>query len=335
MKEDFNTKTNNVLLRSRYIYLDWNVFKYMKEPRIDKGELDEQFKSLVFKLKKKYKFPFSHAHIKDRANHYSIEHYEKVKEDFEFAETITDSICVGIFEDEPVLCMESMQKCFDKYISDEKSNYINIVNSLPFSISVDMGKLDKDHPMYDFLKEKQGLLSSESMDGFLQDMFQHIFSDSNRYKKMRNYVERIDLKNNLEQAYSYSEAMYLNKLLFYMYPFIDSFQDNEETLKKKWPQIAERWFSLNLTSPLRKDQLLIQGYTLLDMHPLFKEKMKKGKNTLDNIIRDGNHCFYASNGQFFVSEDDYTRRKTAFLYATYNIKTKVVSESDFMNYFEV
>ena len=71
------------------------------------------------------------------------------------------------------------------------------------------------------------------------------------------------------------------------------------------------------------------------MHPLFKEKMKKGKNTLDNIIRDGNHCFYASNGQFFISEDEYTRRKTSFLYGTYNIKTKVVSESDFMNHFEV
>lgn len=307
----------------------------MKEPRIDKGELDEQFKNLIFKLKKKYKFPFSYAHIKDRANHYSIEHYEKVKKDFEFAETITDSICVGISEDEPVLCIESMQKCFDKYISDEKNNYVNIVNSFPFSISVDMGKLDKDHPMYDFLKEKQGLLSSENMDGFFQEMFQHIFSDTNRYKKMRNYIERMDLKSDLKQVYSHSEAMYLNKLLFHMYPFIASFQDNEEKLKKKWPQIASRWFSLNPISPLRKDKLLIQGYTLLDMHPLFKEKMKKGKNTLDNIIRDGNHCFYASNGQFFVSEDDYTRRKTAFLYEAYNIKTKVVSENDFMNYFEV
>lgn len=120
-----------------------------------------------------------------------------------------------------------------------------------------------------------------------------------------------------------------------MYPFIDSFQYDEEQLKKNWPHIAERWFSLNPASSLAKDQLLIQGYTLLDMHPLFKEKMKKGKNTLDNIIRDGNHCFYASNGKFFVSEDDYTRRKTSFLYGAYNIKTKVVSENDFINHFEV
>lgn len=335
LKGGVNLITNDVLLRSKYVYLDWNVFKYMKEPRVDKGELDKQFKNLILKLKKKYKFPFSYAHIKDRANRYSEEHYEKVKEDFKFAETITDSICVGIYEDEPVLCKESIQRCFDDYISEEKSNKIDIVNSFPFSFRVDMEKLDKKHPMYDFLNENQGLLSSVGMDEFLQEMFQYIFSDTNRYKKMRTYVERVDLKNDLNQAYSDSEVMYLNKLLFHLYPFMNSFQDDEVQLKKKWPEIAERWFSLNSLSSFGKYQLLIQGYTLLDMHPLFKEKMKKGKNTLDNIIRDGNHCFYASNAQFFVSEDDYTRRKTAFLYEAYDIKTKVVCENDFMNYFFV
>lgn len=327
--------TNDTLINSKYVYLDWNVFKYMKEPRAEKGELDEQFKTLIFNLKKKYKFPFSYAHIKDRANHYSEEHYEKVKEDFKFVETITDSICVGINNSKPVLGKESIKKCFDDYIAEGKNDTVNIENSFSFSFKIDMEKLDENHPMYDFFKENDGIMSNVGMDEFLKKMYECIFTDTNQYKKMRNYIEKMDLENNLHQLYSYNEVMYLNKLLFHLYPFIDSFQDDEEKLKQKWPQIAERWFSLNPGSSRDNDQLLIQGYTLLDMHPLFKEKMKKGKNTLDNIIRDGNHCFYASKGQFFVSEDEYTRRKASFLYEAYNIKTKVVCENDFMKYFEV
>ncbi len=115
---------------------------------------------------------------------------------------------------------------------------------------------------------------------------------------------------------------------------MDSFQDDIDTLAKKWPRIAEYWFSLN-NKDLSQDLLLIQGYTLLDMHPLFKEKLKKGKNTLDNIVRDGNHCFYAAKAQYFVSEDEYTRQKVAFLYKAYGIKTKVVNEEGFLNCFEI
>lgn len=321
------------LLQEKYVYLDWNVFKYMKEPR--DGELDNDFKNLVFKLKRKYKFPFSYAHIKDRANRYSEEYHEKVKEDFEFVGTITDSICIGLSEDEPVLCKESMQKCFDDYIAEKKFDSIENLAVFPFSLKIDMEKLDKEHPMYEFLMENQGELSCEGMDKFLQKMYQCIFTDINTYKKMRDFIKKFDLTKDLNQRYSCDEVQILNRLLFHIYPFINSFQYDEEELKKNWQHIAKRWFSLNNTLPLAKSLLMIQGYILLDMHPLFQEKMKKGKNTLDNIIRDGNHCFYASNGQFFVSEDDYTRRKTSFLYDAYNIGTKVVSEKEFMNYFEI
>jgi len=47
----------------------------------------------------------------------------------------------------------------------------------------------------------------------------------------------------------------------------------------------------NNDSNLGQDQLLIQGHLLLHMHPLFKEKLKKGKNILGNIIKDGNQFF--------------------------------------------
>lgn len=306
----------------------------MKEPRIDKVELDKQFKELVVKLKKKYKFPFSSAHIYDRANRYSEEYYDKVKEDFIFVETISDSVCVGTYNNEPALGIESIHKCFDEYISREKNDTINIENSFPYSFQVDMERIDKTHPMYDFLKEQSGRISADGMDTFIQELYNKIFFDTKKYKEFRDYIEKLDLENQLNQVNSYKELQRLENLLFHLYPFLSSFQDSEEYLKERWAKIAERWFSLNNKSPLGLEQLLVQGYMLLDMHPLFKEKLKKGKNTLDNIVRDGNHCFYASKGQYFVSEDKYTRDKSEFLYAAYGINTKVVCEKEFLKNFE-
>lgn len=325
---------DTTILHAKYIYLDWNVIKYMKEPRSSKGDLDERFKSTVFKLKTKYKFPYSMAHIRDRANNYSQEHFDKVKEDFEFAQNINDMTCLAIKDEKLLIVKENICNCFDDYLSQKEEKVSLMGNYLPFTFTIDMEKLDQSHPMYDFLKRKGGILSVNSMEEFLMEMYACIFKDTNMYKRMRNYIEKLDLKKDLEQLYSYEQLTVLNKLLYHMFPFLESFGDNEDTLVEKWPKIAERWFAQN-NACIRRDLLLIQGYALLDMHPLFQEPLKKGKNTLDNIVRDGNHCFYASQGQYFVSEDAQTRKKVAFLYKTYGIRTKVVGEEEFLNFFEV
>ena len=48
------------LCQDKYIYLDWNVVKNMINPRNDKKELDEEMKRIIYFLRKKYKFPYSH-----------------------------------------------------------------------------------------------------------------------------------------------------------------------------------------------------------------------------------------------------------------------------------
>ncbi len=333
-KEGVFLQIDETLLNAKYIYLDWNVIKYMKEPRLNKGELDKEFKDTVFKLKKKYKFPYSFAHIKDRANRYSEEYYDQVKEDFEFAETVNDTICVEIDRDRPILVKETMQTCFNEYLSKLSEEISSIDGSFPFTFNVNMDKIDETHPMYEFLRERNGEISSKGMEEFLQGLYSAIFQDNRKYKKLRDYVNNFDFEHAIDQEYSFGELIYFDKLLYHMFPFLDSFKDDESTLLKKWSRIANHWFSLNNTE-LRMDLLLIQGYSLLDMHPLFKEKLKKGKNTLDNIIRDGNHCFYASRAKYFISEDENTRIKTAFLYRAYGIKTKVVSEQEFLNCVQV
>ncbi len=323
---------DNTIINDKYIYLDWNVIKNMKEPRPNREDLDKRFCHAVFKLKKRYKFPYSIAHIMDRANHYDSAYYDKVRRDLEFAESINDTVCVGICKCKPFLVKQDMQTSFNEYISKpQKEPSFN--NVFPFSCNIDINKIDVSHPMYDFFKENQSQTAQGDMSDFLQEVYKDIFQDINRYKKLRDYIKNHDLKNGI-QAYTYSELMYLDKLLFHLFPFLDSFQDDEKTLANKWSKITEHWFSL-YNEKLNQDLLLIQGYSLLDMHPLFNEKLKKGKNTLDNIVRDGNHCFYASEARYYVSEDEATRKKTAFLYKVYNKKTKVISEDSFLNIFTV
>lgn len=117
-----------------------------------------------------------------------------------------------------------------------------------------------------------------------------------------------------------------------MEPFLESMSYDVPELQKKWKSIAENWFSM-YHKEVCLELLLTNGYGLLDLHPKFHDKLKKNKNTLDNIVRDGNHAYYASEACYFVSEDGHTREKTQFLYDVYGIKTKVVSEAEFINHF--
>lgn len=51
-----NINVNTKHIYDKYIYLDWNVFKYMKNNREDKMDLDKEFFEAVLKLKKNIDF---------------------------------------------------------------------------------------------------------------------------------------------------------------------------------------------------------------------------------------------------------------------------------------
>lgn len=307
----------------------------MKNPRPD-NDVDIQFKDAVFRLKKKFCFPYSDGHIKDRANGFSAEHIKKVIDDISFAEVINENHCVGICNNEPIIVKKSMKQFLEEYINKKTICTLLEENmwKLP-DLTIDISKINEEHPMYEVLKNHNGILSACNVNEFLYDIYCKIFSDKDCYKKFRNYIQKNDLVKNIQSVSvsNYNELLVLENLVYSLSPFLETFNDDRETLSGKWKNIAERWFSAE-SKKLTMDLLLIQGYTLLDMHPLFKEKLKKGKNTLDNIIRDGNHCFFASKADYFVTEDAHTREKTMFLYKVYGIKTKVVSEKQFLEHFD-
>ena len=323
----------------KYIYLDWNVYKYIKTPRLeekDKAGHDIAMKALVEKLSEKYCFPYSEGHIKDAANKYNR---QMVISDFESAEKVNHQECIGFRYLGTQLVFDTQKKpmieFFDEYIKNETipstavKNHENIT-----AFSVDMSKISIDHPLYDFLQSNNGIMDSKKLDSYLDSMFDELFTGTALYKKLRAYVEKLNTQDMLNQTMSFDARLMLDRYLYFMIPFLDASSDNEEELMKKWPDIVYRYLKMSKPNP-PIDMQLIQGYTLLDMHPLFRETLKNKKNTLDNIVRDGTHCFYASKAQYFVSEDVMTRKKINFIYKAYGIKTKVVSEAEFLSMVEV
>ena len=78
-----------------YIYLDWNVIKYIKEPRADKEKLDCDVYQIISKLNKKYVVPFSEAHIEDRCNNYKEEYLPLIEDDLQFVSRLSNDYCVA------------------------------------------------------------------------------------------------------------------------------------------------------------------------------------------------------------------------------------------------
>lgn len=329
-----NATVNPNTIHNPYIYLDWNIFKYMKENRTQYAELDRDCFQMIKKLKRKYRFPISQAHIRDRMSRYSEFYIDKVKEDFDFVNSVSEGFFVTNIPDmnnELGLVSIDIRNCYRDYLEEtDITQDESVFDSFISNRMINIDDMDTSHPMYDYIKENNGEL--RNMNAFLEKMYNDVFDETSVYSSLREYIRKFDVKGTKYHVSSLREMCELDKLMYHMAPFLLSYGfDSLEKLKENWREIAKRFFSYNeLTAP--SELLLMQGYVLLDMHPLFKkEKLKKKKNTLDNIIRDGNHCYYASKAKYFVSEDEGVRKKVSFLYEVYGIKTNVKSEQEFMN----
>lgn len=328
-----DAKLNPNEVHDSYIYLDWNVFKYMKDNRSQYKELDREFSHLINTIKRRYRIPISLAHIQDRMNRFSVKHIEDVKDDF----TFVDSVCKGDFicdipnkNNQLGLVKVDIKNCYIEYMNEMKNsqNDIDFVSFIS-DCTFDLNSLNPSHPMYCYLRDNHGIMKDFNV--FLEKMYKDIFEENGLYANLRNYIRQFEIDRAEFYVLDLTELCELDRLLYHITPFLLSFKyDSIDKLRDIWKKIANRFFSYNENNP-SIELLLVQGYALLDMHPFFKkEKLKKKKNTLDNIIRDGSHCYYASKAKYFVSEDEAIRAKASFLYSVYDIKTKVLSEQELL-----
>ena len=309
------------IIKKPYILLDWNVIKYLKSPREKYKSLDENLKKIIDKIKKKYEFPFCEAHLRDLAQSYSEVNKELIKSDLIFFESLSGGVALGVDSNENfIMIKHSLENSFREIINEKpiKPNITPDMNP-QLVYNVNMENLNEKHPMYKMLKNSKGIYSPEILANWLNDSFDSFFNEIEDYKILRDYVTKI--KEDIRSNFNVNEEC-ANYLLEHIRPLLDSFElENENDLAVVWKSIVTKWLEMKYGNEnnIPKQELIIFGYNLLDLHPLFREKLKKRKNKLSNIVRDAKMIWYASGSKYFISEDSNSRKKAKFNFQVFGL----------------
>ena len=167
----------------KYIYLDWNVFKYIKEPRTEYEELDKSVKEIVIRTRNKYVYPFSEAHLRDRVNKYKPAYREKVEEDLSFVENISEGYCLAYRPDngwiQPI--KQSITEVFEQIISlQDKPLDLSAVYPDMVPFEVNNNEFENDELLSKFLPEEKVALDRNKMGEFVERIFWECFAQKNQ-----------------------------------------------------------------------------------------------------------------------------------------------------------
>ncbi|HBJ2608379.1 hypothetical protein FDA77_07010 [Clostridium botulinum] len=315
-----------------YIYFDWNVFQYLKSPR---NEADRELKELLGRLRKKYQFPYSEAHMKDLSRNFNEKTKQYVEEDLEFIKNITRNVIIGIKNNEEFeLVCKDPKTFFYKYIKDEqRKEKINIeLSNLHGLQKIELDKLDKKQPLYNMIKDNDCIFSDELLHEYLNGQYKNVFNEKEPYNNMRNFISH--LKEGIKENYNVLNQNQRN-FLEGTELYLNSYEiNNIDRLKNNFKEIYNSFIKTTNRSienvPI--GQQLTEAYTLLDTYLCFKEKITKS-NKLSNIVRDSKHIYFAHRSKYYITEDNSTYEKTKFIYDAFNIKTKVCKINEFIRIF--
>ena len=56
-----------------------------------------------------------------------------------------------------------------------------------------MSKINKDHPLYEMLERSNGIYNPFSMSEFLEELYNEIFVNADKYRKFRAYMEQFEI----------------------------------------------------------------------------------------------------------------------------------------------
>lgn len=317
------------------IYLDLNVFNYMRTPRNDKNhDNDILFEALVSKLKKKYCFPYSQAHIFDLLRS-TNEVY--TNDDLNYINKISNKTIIGEHKENNELVLNEIDSHYVYDLSKKNSNGVipptySIFNPNP-SFKVDMDKLDNENVLYEYLRENNGMYSPITIANYLKSIYDETLEGKTIYNKVKKNIKNII--NSVQESNLNSEQIQYYNLMKPILEFV--LETNIEDMEKNFLEAVRSFFKATKKDfdsfPLNEKFLFC--YCFLDLNPKLADQIKKnGKNVLVNIIRDGTHVFYASKSKYFVTEDRHSIQKIRFLYKVLNISTEVFTMQDFLMKFD-
>lgn len=330
LQSDAHGEKGNNTMKS--VYLDWVVIQHMKNST-KRGDVDGlAFKSLVLSLGDQYHFPYSEVHVRDLLAPEAVSDEER-KRDIEFLKEISKGGRVFIKEGRCLIGKWDL----DSLVSEVKvetvaPDFPQLTISSP-QASIDMSKLDEDHPFYELLKETDGKFDGSIMIKFLQTVSDNM-DDPAWYKKFRETI------SNLKKKYLETPNTLADKSSEWVkgfIPFLDFYCVRDETLaRQKFRAALEAFLSIDGRSlrNLKWDEWVPMAYLILDFHADFRDRIKK-ENKPSNMYRDLEHFLHACGSEYFVTEDIGLFKKSSMISRSFGLPVKVVKMSSFIEAFDV
>ena len=329
---------SDALIQKDFILLDWNVIQYLKNPR---KPSDEDVRNVIDSLYRHYEFPFCEAHLRDLERNHD-KHPDYVEDDLSFLQLLTHNVALGVASEsnksaEFLLTKYDPQKLFNEIIS-EPSQIPNITPDMgpQSSFSADIQAMDPSNPLYKMLIENGGNYDPVAMSKWVNDSYKPFFSDTEPYKSFRNYMVNLkrDIATSASVGLNTHDLIYKKILVKQMTPFINSLEiDDEADLSRIWKDAISEFLRITHPVEIPFGLLITSAYSMLDFHPLFREKLKKNKNTLSNITRDSKMIYYASSSKYFVTEDLGCLEKANFIFKAFACRTKALDMTQFLHKF--
>lgn len=322
------------------IYLDWNIFSFIKR---------DEFKELRLKLESLSEyaiFPFSPAHFTDLMKSYSPDgsNAERFQQDLNTLSLFCGDnyFCWDKEKQRTMPFLATPQQIFeerkDTPIQDflGRDNFLSLFDDDEYMtpLKTIMEKGYSSLPAFDettmppesweaIKKMYPSLPDNPTMWDFILEMSDHslrLHESNKEYKKLRTIETDNQLSVNISpQNDDASEVFSKMDALISKMGAGDDFMSFVKQ-------------SISYNKSLKQDRYTIftSAYLMLDMFGCAPDKLKKKTNSISNITADGEHSFYAAHCDILVTDDEKLRFKSDAMYKQFNIATQIFSPSEFL-----
>ena len=310
----------------QYIYLDWNVIQYMKHSIVTDSVDGVAFSTLIKKLSKKYRFPFSEGHLRDLAISFKPENIALVEDDLKYLSELSAGYALGLDENENIKVINDVDiyKTFEDIT--EEPNIEPHIEITGENYSIDMEKLPKINLLKQLLESNNGVMDVNVMKDFLSQLLAHI-DDPEYYKLFRKNVSELKKRFVCTDTVIDKQSDYFKSITPFLYFLVT---DDLQVLESNFNDAMRAFGFINgkIFDSFKQGRKIEQAYALLDLHPKFRDKINK-KNRPSNISRDIKNLFFASQAKYYITEDQSTYKKASFVCKVLSLDVKILNMSTF------
>ncbi len=309
-----------------YIYIDTNIISEFKIFTPEKWDLFN-------KARKRYHFPFAHAHLFDLQK--SPEKY--LTEDLELLERISDSYALNKIDENGKFVITKLNSKLYPFFKSviaaaEKDEELARKNRFFFLPGYDVHKIETSKMHKDSFLTNMAIKNDGVLDGNFPNLLLNYLTENmdspSVYKSVRKQIQDL-----ISHAKKYNTFKNLpQEFIGFLEVFSGAVDDNEIFEKL----VRFKTWALKITgsdySKLSQPEKIVEIYLCLDFVKGFSEDISK-KNRWVNMYRDAQHCANASQSKFYITKEQNNRTKYNFIMKEFNLNCREITLESLLHRF--